>query len=741
MNVREFRKGLVSFGMRPHRFFQTDGPILRQANNQKHSTFHRDCQSVMRRAALCFVLAAMLFVGTTTCGLAERRVALVIGNSNYQHAPILRNPTNDSREISASLTRLGFDVSVARDLGIEAMRQALKVFSNDARGADVALIFFAGHGIEFNKQNYLIPTDAELKSDTDIQYEAISLDLAMRAVENAKGLRIVLLDACRNNPFIRSMKKTLGTRSVGRGLVKVEPSVGTLIGYAAKEGTTADDGIGSHSPFTQGLLKYIEQPGLEIQFMFRKVRDHVLKTTNGRQEPFAYGSLPGRQIFLKPPTASKTDEANIEVAYWNSVRETGDEVLLKTYLKRFPGGQFATLATIMIDRIRQQQEAKKRKKPKPPSANSQANFDPSIQVPLLSGKALVLRIQQELKRLGCYPGTIDGAWGPKSRDALWAFTKHGNYRLTSSSEPNSAVLEAVIRRRTRVCPLECGPRFDALSDKCVLKTCPRGNSLSAAGRCVKDQVSTRALSKRVQFYSDVRAQRWNATVYGELTKPKGTAPFPAVVLLNNCNDTDLKDVAAMREHARFLSRSGFVTLLLDSYRGRNLSNGAGCGDDEKLWRASRFFRGGDAYNGSEYLRQREYVDASNIFLLGGGVGGSAAFRVAFGDHTGHAPFQAVAALYPWCDKGLTDRRLKTHLLVILGAKDTISLPSQCTAIKTNNPARAAEFDVVVLRGAYYAFDIRWGKHRWKKHWLGFNAKATSQSRREILDFFKSHLAN
>jgi len=695
----------------------------------------------MLKVAAQIAFTLLLFAGAATGAVAEKRVALVIGNSSYEHAAILRNPTNDAREVSAALTRLGFDVSVASNLGFDAMRQALRDFSNTAHGADVALIFFAGHGIEFSNRNYLVPTDAELKSDTDIQYEAISLDLAMRAVEKAKGLRIVLLDACRNNPFVRSMKMTLGRRSVGRGLSGVEPSVGTLVGYAAKEGTTADDGFGSHSPFTQGLLKYLEEPGLEIQFMFRKVRDYVLSTTNGRQEPFTYGSLPGRRIFLKPPTESTKNEINVEVAYWNSIRESGDEALLKTYLKRFPGGQFSTLATMMIDRIRRQDQAKKQKKSTIPTDEKRANFDPTIRVPLLSGKALVLRIQQELKRLGCDPGEIDGQWGSKSRDALSAFARHGKYQL-SSAEPNTAVLEAVIRRRTRVCPLKCGPLFEPRDDKCTLKTCPRGQSLSATGKCVKDKSTTRAISKRLQFYSDVGTYKWNAMVYGELTKPEGQGPFPAVVLLNSCNEPDRKDIAAMREHAKFLSRSGFVTLLLDSFRGRNLSNGAACKDDDVIWRASRFFRGRDAYNAHAYLTQREYVDASNIFLLGGGgTGGAAAFRVAFDDHARDAAFQAIVALYPWCDLYISTNSLKTHLLVISGARNTVTPPKQCTAVKKRGASTSSDYEVLLLRGAYYAFDIRWEKHKWKHHWLGYNARATSQARQAMLEFFKSHRAN
>ena len=173
---------------------------------------------------------------------ASERVALVIGNSDYAFAGKLPNPRNDSADIAASLKRLGFEVTVAQDASYAQLRQSLGEFSRKALGAEMAMIFYAGHGMEVNKQNYLIPTDAKLETDLAVAYEAIPLDLATEAVSGARGLKLVILDACRNNPFMASMKKTNATRSIGRGLARIEPVAGTLVAYSSKEGTVADDG-------------------------------------------------------------------------------------------------------------------------------------------------------------------------------------------------------------------------------------------------------------------------------------------------------------------------------------------------------------------------------------------------------------------------------------------------------------------------------------------------------------------
>src|SRR6185437_14637445 len=182
---------------------------------------------------------------------AEKRVALVIGDSAYQNAPQLANPVNDARLIASKLKQAGFDVVDSRhDLTGVEMRRALRDFEDRARGADIAVVYYAGHGIEVGGTNYLIPVDAKLKRDSDVYDEAVSLDRVMLAMEPARKLRLVILDACRNDPFVQTMKRSVAMRSLGRGLAKVEPSdPNTLIAYSAKAGSTAEDGEGKDSPF------------------------------------------------------------------------------------------------------------------------------------------------------------------------------------------------------------------------------------------------------------------------------------------------------------------------------------------------------------------------------------------------------------------------------------------------------------------------------------------------------------
>src|ERR1700720_179404 len=256
------------------------------------------------------LLAAVLLL-VCQPAFAEKRVALVLGNSAYQNVPQLANPVNDGAVVAATLKAAGFDVVDSRhDLPAAETRRALRDFADRARDADIAVVYYAGHGMEVDGTNYLIPVDAKLERDTDVYDEALSLDRILVAAEPAKQLQLVILDACRDNPFAKNMKKTVALRSIGRGLAKIEPtSPNTLIAYSAKAGSTALDGDAKNSPFTMALAKHLTTPGLDVRKAFGFVRDDVLKTTGNRQEPFVYGSLGGDDVPLVPakvlpPTAA-----------------------------------------------------------------------------------------------------------------------------------------------------------------------------------------------------------------------------------------------------------------------------------------------------------------------------------------------------------------------------------------------------------------------------------------------------
>lgn len=252
-----------------------------------------------RTPRLGLILAVLAGLWLSGPARGETRVALVIGNSAYRHVPELPNTSNDAADMVAGLGRLGFTVHHVVNGGYEDMRQALLKFGRDARNAQMAIVFFAGHGIEVGGENWLIPIDATLRSDLGTDQEAISLKAVMLTVSTASRLGLVVLDACRNNPFAATMQRSVRTRAVEHGFARVEPPGSILVAFAARDGTTAIDGEGRNSPFTAALLRHMETPGLEINFLFRNVRDDVIAATQRQQEPFVYGSLSREPIYLK----------------------------------------------------------------------------------------------------------------------------------------------------------------------------------------------------------------------------------------------------------------------------------------------------------------------------------------------------------------------------------------------------------------------------------------------------------
>jgi uncharacterized caspase-like protein len=298
---------------------------------------------------------------------ADKRVALVIGNSAYRNVARLTNPANDAAAMAATFNKAKFDVVDARnDLTVTEMRRVLRDFVGKARDADVAVIYYAGHGIEIDGTNYLIPTDAQLEADTDVFDEALPLDRVLVAVEPAKQLRLVILDACRDNPFSKTMKRTVGSRSVGRGLAKVEPSnPNTIIAFAAKAGFTASDGDSSNSPFALALSRHLTTPGLDLRKAFGFVRDDVLKATGNRQEPFIYGSLGGNDVSLVPApaqaapvvttapaaTTSAPDSNAIIRHDYELAAQVGTKEAWDFFLSTYPDGFYAKLAQAQRNKI------------------------------------------------------------------------------------------------------------------------------------------------------------------------------------------------------------------------------------------------------------------------------------------------------------------------------------------------------------------------------------------------------
>ena len=280
----------------------------------------------MRRIAYV-VVGLLLWMLPLGAGAAER-LALVIGNAQYQNLSSLVNTTNDARAIADTLTVIGFEVTTLIDAPYADLRATLDDFAFRAETAEIALIYYAGHGVEVQGENFLVPVDVSATSNVDIQRQSVSLKELLQTVDRARKMRIVILDSCRDNPFGDGLApvtadattaSTEATRSSGSGgLAPASPDRGTLVAYAARDGAVSFDGLGKNSPFATALMEKMTQPGLEIGLMFREVRDSVLKQTGNLQEPHVYGSLTGVPFFLAgagQADSEKLSSADLAVAW------------------------------------------------------------------------------------------------------------------------------------------------------------------------------------------------------------------------------------------------------------------------------------------------------------------------------------------------------------------------------------------------------------------------------------------
>src|SRR5882724_7209267 len=429
---------------------------------------------------------------------AEKRVALVIGNSAYENVARLGNPANDATAMTETLKEAGFDVvDSRRNLNIADMRRAFRDFSDKARDADVAVVYFAGHGIEVDGANYVIPVDAALERDLDVYDEAFSLDRILATIEPAKQLRLVILDACRLNPFAKTMKRTIGSRGVGRGLARVEPnSPNTLIAFASKADSIASDGDSKNSPFTSALVRHIATPGLDLRKAFGFVRDDVLRSTSNRQEPYVYGSLGGDDVPLVPAkpvlTAPGSPQADVRRDYELAL-QLGTREGWNAFLAQVPGGYYANLAKGQLNKIEAMKvdagmvagidrtaekaagdKALMEARPQEPKLPQVASLPAeTTAVSSLVAGLLIKEIKIELRRTGCYSGRIDESW-PKgsSNEPVRKFARYA--RLSSApEEPSAQLLELLKSKPDGFCQLECGGREVERNGRCIKREAPR----------------------------------------------------------------------------------------------------------------------------------------------------------------------------------------------------------------------------------------------------------------------------
>jgi uncharacterized caspase-like protein len=374
---------------------------------------------VLARFAVCLAFALGITLATQSAALADRRIALVIGNGKYENAGVLANPTNDADAVADLFTKAGFDsVDRRRDLGVVEFKRAVREFVDRAASADVAVVYYSGHGLEIGGVNYLIPVDAKLTSVLDMDDEAVSLDRILVAAGHVKKLSLIILDACRENPFHPAADDARVTRGVSMGLAGVGPTVAdTLIAFAAKAGSVSYDGDGRNSPFTTALLKYITQPGLDIRLALGKVRDDVLRATNHRQEPYVYGSLGGENVALVPapvaaapsvaavppttPSPAAAPPANADADEASDYRTTERFASLdgwRAFLAVHPDGAYARLARAEVDKLLARQKIEAAKTEAAPMVTARTEVAPP-----LSPEALCERDADRLVHLRANP--------------------------------------------------------------------------------------------------------------------------------------------------------------------------------------------------------------------------------------------------------------------------------------------------------------------------------------------------
>src|SRR3954469_23448800 len=356
-----------------------------------------------------FFLAMVL---ATNVAWAEKRVALVVGNSNYQTVPQLPNPSRDATAVAKMFRDAGFDtVDTLINVGNLEFKRAIRKFETIADQADIAVVYYAGHGVEISGVNYLIPVDARLASDRDSEDEAIPLERLVGSADGAKRLRLIVLDACRDNPFVKSMRRERKTasRAVSAGLGKAEPtSTDTLIAYAAKAGSTADDGDGLPRPFTTSVLKNLTVPGLDVRLAFWRVRDEVLKMTDSRQEPFVYGALGGGNIALVPaPTLAREAPASDIKADYELVQQIGTKRAWEVFLGTHPTGFYADLARAQIEALSPKGNVNLAALPQPPTQSREVPTRESLEWDRVKDAADPAALQRFITRFPDSPLTVN----------------------------------------------------------------------------------------------------------------------------------------------------------------------------------------------------------------------------------------------------------------------------------------------------------------------------------------------
>ena len=352
-------------------------------------------------------------------GAEQRRIALVIGNGAYVSSP-LKNPANDATDMAATLSKVGFTVEHGVNLTQRQMKAMIREFGQKLKGGGQGLFYFAGHGVQLRGRNYLIPVDAEITSESDVEDQGVDANLVLGLMDEAgNGLNVIILDACRNNPFARSF------RSAGNGLAQVDAPTGTLVAYATAPGKVARDGNGRNGAYTAELLKQMGVPGLTVEELLKRVRASLKHLTNGEQVPWESSSLVGDfylnnagnvnparpNIVGGASNLSTIDAVAVEREYWETIRSSNEGQDYKDYLEAYPNGAYAAIARAKIRQLEVAKNTPPNTQPTKKSGNGASEAEGSLNA---GASRPNVRNQQGIEMVYIPPGSFlmgDGTWG------------------------------------------------------------------------------------------------------------------------------------------------------------------------------------------------------------------------------------------------------------------------------------------------------------------------------------------
>jgi uncharacterized caspase-like protein len=425
---------------------------------------------------LIFALSVVGILVSADAAKADRRVAFVVGNGTYKNVTALANPPIDAKSMTGVLRNAGFDVVEGINLTRDQMTKRLLEFGKKTQGADIAVFFYAGHGIAVDGINYLLPVDADIKSEMDVKLgNAINVDLTLDQTMNAATVKLVFLDACRDNPFAAKIKDGASTRSVSvqTGLAEMKSGQGTLIAFATGPGQTALDGQeGTNSPFTRALMANITQPGVEIQQAMTQVRAQVSEETEKRQLPWGYTNLIGA-VYLNPvaapagasaavagntPATTVGVASEVELEFWRSIKDSNRPEELKAYLTNYPKGQFKSIALARIASLDNGPSTTTRNLSalvEPATATDEATQETEDQIGLDRGKRR--DVQRRLTALG-FDTKVSGKFDESTRAVITRWQGARGYPKTGFL--NTLQHKALLTETVSATPASAGDEID-----------------------------------------------------------------------------------------------------------------------------------------------------------------------------------------------------------------------------------------------------------------------------------------